>query len=107
MENQDENSKSSSHTGKKYLLRLFITGSAPRSIIAVNNLAEICGKYLDGDYELQIVDIYEKPELAGENQIIAIPTLIRFLPAPEKRIIGDLSHKEEVMAGLGLGYSQK
>jgi circadian clock protein KaiB len=83
------------------------TGSAPRSIIAVNNLAEICSKYLDGDYELQIVDIYEKPELAGGDQIIAIPTLIRFLPTPEKRIIGVLSHKEEVMAGLGLEISQK
>ncbi|MFO7924263.1 MAG: circadian clock KaiB family protein [Bacteroidales bacterium] len=105
MENQDKNRKSSSQTGRKYLLRLFITGSSPRSIRAVNNLTGICSKYMDGDYELQIVDIYEKPELAGEDQIIAIPTLIRILPAPERRIIGDLSHTEEVMAGLGLEYS--
>ena len=105
MENQDKNRKSSSQTGKKYLLRLFITGSSPRSIRAVSNLTGICSKYMDGDYELQIVDIYEKPGLAREDQVIAIPTLIRILPAPEKRIIGDLTHTEEVMAGLGLEYS--
>ena len=102
MENQYEKKGKSSHTGQKYLLRLFITGSAPRSIIAVSNLTEICRKCPDEDFELQIVDIYEKPELARENQIIAIPTLIRVLPVPEKRIIGDLSEAEEVLAALGL-----
>ncbi len=105
MENQDENRGKSSHSGKKYLLRLFITGSAPRSIIAVNNITEICRKYPDADLELEIVDIYEKPEMAREDQIIAIPTLIRILPAPEKRIIGDLANTREVLAGLGLEYS--
>ncbi len=105
MENQDGNREESSHTGKKYLLRLFITGSSPRSICAVNNITEICSKYQDADLELQIVDIYEKPELAREDQIIAIPTLIKLMPLPERRIIGDLSHTEEVIAGLGLDYS--
>lgn len=102
MKNQDGKRGKPSHTGKKYLLRLFITGSAPRSIIAVNNINGICRDYLDGNYELQIVDVYEKPELARTNQIIAIPTLIKVLPAPEKRIIGDLVHTQEVIAGLGL-----
>jgi circadian clock protein KaiB len=84
---------------QKYLLRLYITGSAPRSISAVNNVTRLCEEYL-ADYELQIIDIYEKPNLARQDQIIAIPTLIKILPSPTRRIIGDMADTQKVLAGI-------
>ncbi|MFW5820095.1 MAG: circadian clock KaiB family protein [Bacteroidota bacterium] len=99
MENPNDN-LSKSKEGTKYFLKLYITGSAPRSISAVNHITEICDNNLR-DYELQIIDIYEKPILAKEDQIIAIPTLIKILPPPERRIIGDMTNKEKVLEGIG------
>ena len=84
---------------RKYLLKLYITGSAPRSISAINNITEICKNNLV-DYELQIIDIYEYPSLAKEAMIIAAPTLIRVLPSPKRRIIGDLASTEKVLTCL-------
>lgn len=89
-------------TDAKYKLRLFITGSTPRSTRAIENLRRICTENLEGRYELEVIDVYQNPEATRELQIIATPTLVKVLPEPLLRIIGDLSDKERVLAGLDL-----
>jgi len=89
-------------SGDRYLLRLYITGSTSRSILALTNLKKICEEYLEGRYELEVIDLYQKPSLAKGDQIIAAPTLIKKLPLPFRRIIGDMSDKEKVLFGLDL-----
>ena len=92
-----------SESGKaKYILRLYITGTTSRSVDAINNIKKICEKYLEDRYELEVIDLYQKPCLAKDEQIIAAPTLIKKLPLPFRRIIGDLSNKEKVLLGLDL-----
>ena len=86
--------------GKKYILRLFISGTQPNSSRAVINIKAICEKYLKGRYELEIIDIYQQPDLALSEEIIAIPLLIKRFPLPEERMIGDLSNTEKVLRGL-------
>jgi len=86
----------------RYLLRLYITGSTNRSILALTNLKKICEEYLEGRYELEVIDLYQQPSLAKGDQIIAAPTLIKKLPLPFRRIIGDMSDKEKVLFGLDL-----
>jgi circadian clock protein KaiB len=86
----------------KYILRLYITGTTSRSILAITNLKKICEEYLEGRYELEVIDLYQKPYLAKDEQIIAAPTLIKKLPLPFRRIIGDMSNKEKVLMGLDL-----
>jgi len=86
----------------KYILRLYITGTTSRSIIAITNLKKICEEYLEGRYELEVIDLYQMPSLAKDEQIIAAPTLIKKLPLPFRRIIGDMSNKEKVLIGLDL-----
>ena len=86
----------------KYILRLYITGSTSRSVLAITNLKKICEEYLEGLYELQIIDLYQNPSLAKGEQIIAAPTLIKKLPLPFRRIIGDMSNKDKVLLGLDL-----
>lgn len=88
--------------GETYLLRLYVTGSTPQSVRAIENIKKICEEYLKGRYELEVVDLYQNPGLANGEQIIAAPTLIKKLPQPLKRIIGDLSNKERVLVGLDL-----
>ncbi|SKC77588.1 circadian clock KaiB family protein [Ohtaekwangia koreensis] len=88
--------------GEKYILRLFVTGILPNSTRAVVNIKDICEKYLKGRYELEIIDIYQQPALAIEENIIAIPVLIKKLPLPEERLIGDLSDTQSVLEGLNL-----
>jgi len=87
---------------EKYKLRLYITGSTSRSVSALTNLKKICEEYLEGRYELEVIDLYQKPSLAIGDQIIAAPTLIKKLPLPFRRIIGDMSNKEKVLLGLDL-----
>ena len=87
---------------EKYLLRLYVTGMTPRSTQAIARIKAICEERLQGRYELEVVDIYQQPELAKGEQIIATPTLIKKLPAPLRRIVGDLSNKERVLLGLDL-----
>lgn len=87
---------------EKYHLRLFVTGQTPRSVKSVENLRRLCEKYLKGRYELEVVDIYQQPALASENQIIAAPTLIKRLPLPLRRLVGDFSNQDRVMLGLDL-----
>ena len=86
----------------RYKLRLFVTGSTPRSTRAIANMRKICEENLRGRYDLEVVDVYENPDATRELQIIATPTLVKILPEPLRRIIGDLSDKERVLAGLNL-----
>jgi circadian clock protein KaiB len=86
----------------RYKLRLFVTGSTPRSSRAIANMRKICEENLSGRYDLEVVDVYENPDATRELQIIATPTLVKILPEPLRRIIGDLSDKERVLAGLNL-----
>ena len=87
---------------EKYILRLYITDATFRSTAAIINLKMICEEYLEGRYELEVIDIYQMPRLAKDEQIIAAPTLIKKLPLPFRRIIGDMSNKEKVLMGLDL-----
>ncbi len=86
----------------KFKLRLYITGKTPKSERAIANLKEICEKELKGLYVLQIIDVLESPQLAEDEKILATPTLIKDLPPPLKRIIGDLSDSDKVLLGLDL-----
>jgi circadian clock protein KaiB len=86
----------------RYVLRLYVTGMTPRSALALANIKEICEKHLKRRYDLQVIDIYQQPVLAEGDQIIAVPTLIKKLPLPLRRIIGDLSDRERVLIGLDL-----
>ena len=85
---------------KKWNLRLYVAGQTPKSIVALANLKRICDEHMHGQYEIEVVDLMENPQLARRDQIVAIPTLVRELPAPLKRIIGDLSNTEKVLVGL-------
>jgi circadian clock protein KaiB len=86
----------------RYVLRLYITGMTPRAQEAIRNIKKICEQELKGRYELEVIDIYQQPELAKKEQIIAAPTLIRKLPLPLRRLVGDMSNKEKVIVGLQL-----
>jgi circadian clock protein KaiB len=85
-----------------YNLRLYVAGQTPKSIAAIANLKKICEQHLPGRYEIEVVDLIKDPALARRHQIVAIPTLIRELPEPLKRIIGDLSNVEKVLVGLDI-----
>ncbi|KAB2945153.1 MAG: thiol-disulfide isomerase [Candidatus Methanoperedens nitroreducens] len=87
---------------EKYILRLYITGITPKSTKAILNVKKICEESLKGRYELEVIDIYQQPVLAKDQQIIAAPTLIKKLPLPLRRIIGDMSDKERILVGLDL-----
>ena len=86
----------------EYILRLYVTGSTPRSLKAISNLKRVCEEHLHDDYDLQVIDIYKNPDAAREEQIIAAPTLIKRLPAPLRRFVGDLSNTQKLLAGLGI-----
>src|SRR6201992_2089391 len=86
----------------RYKLRLFVTGSTPRSARAIENMRRICEENLQGRYDLEVVDVYRNPEATRELQVVATPTLVKILPEPLRRIIGDLSDEERVLAGLDL-----
>ncbi|MCG8570099.1 MAG: circadian clock KaiB family protein [Spirochaetes bacterium] len=87
---------------KKYRLRLYITGQTPKCVTAFNNIKEICEEHLGESYDLEIIDLLKNPQLARGDQIIAIPTLVRKLPLPIRKIIGDLSDTEKVLVGLDI-----
>lgn len=88
--------------GETYLLRLYVAGSTPQSVRAIENIKRICEEHLKGRYELEVVDLYQRPNLANGEQIIAAPTLIKKLPQPLRRIIGDMSNTERVLVGLDI-----
>lgn len=85
---------------KKWNLRLYVAGQTPKSIVALANLKRICDEHMNGQYRIEIIDLMENPQLAQRDQIVAIPTLVRELPSPLKRIIGDLSNTDRVLVGL-------
>jgi circadian clock protein KaiB len=86
----------------KYRLRLFVSGATPRATLAVSNVKAITEKHLDGRYELEVIDALQNSELVRGQQIVVLPTLIRELPLPIKRLMGDMSDEEQVLIGLGL-----
>jgi len=87
---------------EKYVLRLYVAGMTPRSQTAIKNIKKVCEEHLKGRYDLEVIDVYQKPVLAKGEQIIAAPTLIRKLPLPLRRFIGDLSDSERILLGLDL-----
>jgi circadian clock protein KaiB len=97
-------SKSTSPTAKPmtYVLRLYTAGQTPKSMTAFANLKKICEEHLAGRYQIEVIDLLENPRLARDEQILAIPTLVRKLPVPVRKIIGDLSNTERVLIGLDL-----
>jgi len=86
----------------RMVLRLYVAGQTPKSVLAIANIKRICEESLHGEYQLDVIDLYQQPQLAEREQIIAIPTLIRKLPSSLRRIIGDLSNTERVLAGLDI-----
>ena len=86
----------------RWNLRLYVAGQTPRSLTAFKNLKDICEEYLKGQYHIEVVDLMENPTLARGDQILAIPTLVRQLPQPIRKIIGDLSNTERVLVGLDI-----
>jgi circadian clock protein KaiB len=97
-------SKENPKNGKAQFLelRLYVAGQTPKSLAALANLKKICQEHLDGSYKLQVIDLVKTPQLAQGDQILAIPTLVRKLPIPIRKIIGDLSDVERVLVGLNL-----
>ena len=92
---------------KAYRLRLYVAGQTPKSLAAFANLKKICEEHMPGQYEIEVIDLLKKPQLARGDQILAIPTLVRRLPEPIKKIIGDLSNTERVLVGLDLRVQKK
>lgn len=86
----------------KYILRLYVTGSSTRSLKAVQNLKKICDEYFPDDYDLEVIDIYKDPGAAREEQIIAAPTLVKQLPTPLRKFVGDLSNTKKILVGLDI-----
>jgi circadian clock protein KaiB len=89
-------------TAERYPLRLYVTGTTPHSARAIGNIRAICEAHLEGRYDLEVVNIFENPQLAEGEQIIAAPTLIKKLPLPLRRFIGDMSNTERILIGLDL-----
>jgi circadian clock protein KaiB len=89
-------------TSSKYLLRLYVCGSTVKSARAVENIQHVCKEHLQGRYDLEIIDIHHQPNLARDEQIVAVPTLIKRLPAPLQRLVGDMSDLRNVLFGLDL-----
>lgn len=91
----------------EWILRLYIAGMTPRSAKALENLKKICEEEVPGQYSIEVVDLLKNPQLAEGDQILAIPTLVRKLPEPVRKIIGDLSNKEKVLVGLNMVSMEK
>ncbi|MDN3657917.1 circadian clock KaiB family protein [Ferruginibacter paludis] len=93
--------KQESVAADEYELRLFVTGASPNSVRAIANIKRICELYLAGNYNLEIIDVYQQPLLAEEQQLIALPMLLKSSPLPQMRLIGDMSDTQKVLKGLG------
>lgn len=86
----------------KYVLRLYVTGLTPRSTRAITAVREVCEQHLQGNYELEIIDVYQQPGRISADQIVAIPTLVKQKPAPQRLVVGDMTDKARLLFGLGL-----
>src|SRR5580704_10869822 len=93
---------SADEADERYILRLYVAGMTSRSARAVENVRSFCEKHLEGRYDLQVIDVYQQPALAKSEQLIAAPTLIKKLPLPLRRLIGDMSNEDRVLVGLDL-----
>jgi len=102
MHQNPEKVKAMAKASKKYELRLYIAGNTPRSVTALNNLKRYCEEHLKGIYEIEVIDLLVNPQLAEGDQILAIPTLVKKVPEPVRKIIGDLSNEEKVLVGLDI-----
>jgi circadian clock protein KaiB len=89
-------------SGERYILKLYVAGMTSRSTRAVENVRTFCEKHLEGRYDLQVIDVYQQPALARSEQLIAAPTLIKRLPLPLRRLIGDMSNEDRILVGLDL-----
>jgi circadian clock protein KaiB len=92
---------------RHYVLRLYVAGMTPKSMLAVTNIKNICEEHLSGRYSLEVIDLYKRPTLADGEQIIAAPTLLKKLPLPLRRFIGDMSNTEKIIVGLDLRPKEK
>lgn len=90
-----------------YILRLFVAGMSPRSQDAIVNIRELCEKYLAGRYDLKVIDIHQNPFSASQNQVLAAPTLIKKLPLPLRKFVGDMTKTEKILAGLDLRIEER
>lgn len=97
-----QQSQKSEHNPDFWQLKLYVAGQTPKSLTAFANLKKICEEHLAGKYKIEIIDLLKNPTLAAGDQILAIPTLVRKLPEPVRKIIGDLSHTEKVLVGLDI-----
>ncbi len=97
-----EKSLSKASRAERYVLRLYVTGMTPRSTEAVTSIKSICEEHLKGHYDLEVIDIYQHPALAQDEQIIAVPTLVKQLPSPLRKLIGNLADVDRVLLGLDL-----
>jgi circadian clock protein KaiB len=102
MKKEKANGKSAVKGEPVLKLRLYVAGQTPKSLAALSNLKKICAEHLDGAYNLEVIDLMKNPQLAAGDQILAIPTLVRNLPHPIRKIIGDLSNVDRVLVGLDL-----
>ncbi len=102
MAEQADNQSDNLDVDKQYVLRLFVTGASLNSVRAITNLKHLCETYIPGEYSLEIIDVYQEPEQAEDEQLIALPLLVKLLPLPERRMIGDLSETQRVLSGLGI-----
>ena len=102
MTNAENNEIEPVNDESKWMLRLYVTGQTPKSITAYANLKDICEEHLQGSYQIEVIDLLVNPTLAKDDQILALPTLVRKLPEPIKKIIGDLSNTERVLVGLDI-----
>ena len=102
-----EKAAKAGHANQKYVLRLYVAGINPRSSAAIRSITEICEQHLKDRCDLQVIDIYQQPTLAKGEQIIAAPTLIKKLPEPLRRLIGNLADKERILVGLDLRPKKK
>jgi circadian clock protein KaiB len=92
--------KGKSKTQKEWELKIYVAGETEKSRVAIENLRKVCDEYLRGRYHIEVIDLMKNPQLAAEDQIFAVPTVIRKLPEPIKKLIGDLSATEKVLVGL-------
>ena len=100
--NQHTGNPPSDSSDERWDLRLYVAGQTDKSIRAIKNLKRICAEHLEGRYSIEVIDLLERPQLAEGDQILAVPTLVRRLPEPIKKIIGDLSNEERVLVGLDI-----
>lgn len=90
----------------KFVLKLYVCGMSPKSMEAVDNITRFCTRYMESNYDLEIIDIYKNPELAAKNQIIFSPSLIKLYPEPQKLLIGNFSDTEKISRGLGIAINK-